>query len=137
MLQSLEKKWEQKLKTEVRHAVLLCRPRGCHPPRRASKTRSVIAACLSSVKIFAVGSNAGEGDDAAGGEKIGRRQRDCRQEKLQPLPLKYGKARTGGISNAGRSLLCIPGICRSCFFPHRSFEEAFQKHRWGGEAQSH
>lgn len=37
-----------------------------------AKLKSVIASYLSSVKIFVVSLSAGEGDDAAGGEEIGR-----------------------------------------------------------------
>lgn len=60
--------------SKLKSGTLCCcvRPRGCHPLRRASKTESVIASYLSPVKIFVVTLSAGEGDDAAGREKIGR-----------------------------------------------------------------
>lgn len=50
-----------------------------------------------------------------------------------PSASKYGstgKDRTQGIGSAMRSLLCIPGIHRSCSFPRGCFEEASQRHRW-------
>lgn len=60
--------------SKLKSGTLCCcvRPRGSHPLRCASKTESVIASYLSSVKIFVVSLSAGEGDDAAGRDKIGR-----------------------------------------------------------------
>lgn len=124
--------------SNLKAGTLCCcvRPRGSHPLRHASKTESVIASYLSSVKIFVVSWSAGEGDDAAGRDKIGRWQRDCsclgdRNLQARKTPTFASETWKSQKSNAMRNLLCIPGICRSCFFPRESFQEVFQKHRWG------
>lgn len=96
-----------------------------------AKLKSVIASYLSSVKIFVVSLSAGEGDDAAGGEEIGRWQRDCSclgDRKLQARKTPTSASEIWESQNRHLQVL---------LFPTWEFWRGFSKAHMGDAAQSH